>query len=163
MAIDNDWSKWDSKVSPEMLEKLDNIEDGQIEYERVPPGTYEVVPEKIEMKTAKNSGNPMVSFWFKVVSEGDQKGRYLFANFVLHNDYGIYKCRKFLQGLDPECTSKFESYTQWAGLIDTYNEILSGNYSFVIEYSLNNKGFNEYKITQGAGDVPDGYTFQRDN
>jgi hypothetical protein len=51
----------------------------------LPDGTYNCVLAKAEVKTAKKSGDPMVSLGFQVVA-GPDKGRWVWKNSVICGD-----------------------------------------------------------------------------
>ena len=80
-----DFSKFDAKVDLEGLQKdvkeaEKNGYDG--DYPEVPKGKYEVKFEKIEMKTTKKDGRPMLSVMARIL-EGDFKKQCVFMNRVL--------------------------------------------------------------------------------
>lgn len=138
------WAEFDRHVDLEGLKSdIANSSAGNSDYKEVEHGTYEVSIEKMELKKSK-SGNPMLSIWFKIL-EGPFKNQLIFYNQVVSNGFGIHMANEFLRSLklgDVE----FESYGQYAELIERFNEAAPGN-EYALEYGKNAKGFNTYKIT----------------
>ena len=69
------FSRWDKEIDTEGLQN-DIAEaatnGGNGTYKEVPHGNYEVAVQQMELKASKK-GDPMVSIWFKIVSDGDYK------------------------------------------------------------------------------------------
>lgn len=142
MAID--FSKFDKKVDLEGLKK--DIEDSSNnDFKEVPCGSYEVAITKLELTESKK-GNPMLSCWMKVVSDGEFKNSLIFMNQVVTSGFQIHICDEFLRSLGTDVEVEFESYSQYADMILDIFEKIEGNF----EYGLvlgENKGFKTYKIT----------------
>ena len=81
----NMFDKWDEAIDIEGIKK-DIAEavanGGQGNYKEVPHGNYEVAVQQMELKASKK-GDPMVSIWFKIVSDGEYKGSMIFYNQVI--------------------------------------------------------------------------------
>ena len=114
-------------------------------YVEVPVGTYEVKLVKGEVKATKN-GDPMVSLWFEIIA-GDYKGQKIFFNQVITQGFQIHIVDDFLKSLDSDIDVQFEDYAQYNDMIMDVVEACDGVLEFALEYGVNNKGFNTYKIT----------------
>ena len=148
------FSKWDKAIDTEGLAK--DVEQaakdgGNRTYKEVPVGQYEVSVEQMELKASKK-GDPMVSIWFKIVSDGEYKGSMIFFNQVITQGFQIHNCNKILramvQEMDDAPEIAFETYSQYADLIMDIHEAVSGNYEFALNYGQNSKGFNTFEITE---------------
>lgn len=148
------FSKWDKAIDTEGLAK--DVEEaakdgGNRTYKEVPVGQYEVSVEQMELKASKK-GDPMVSIWFKIVSDGEYKGSMIFFNQVITQGFQIHNCNEILramvQEMDDAPEIAFETYSQYADLIMDIHEAVSGNYEFALNYGQNSKGFNTFEITE---------------
>ena len=148
------FSKWDKAIDTEGLAK--DVEQaakdgGNRTYKEVPVGQYEVSVEQMELKASKK-GDPMVSIWFKIVSDGEYKGSMIFLNQVITQGFQIHNCNEILramvQEMDDAPEIAFETYSQYADLIMDIHEAVSGNYEFALNYGQNSKGFNTFEITE---------------
>lgn len=148
------FSKWDKAIDTEGLAK--DVEEaakdgGNRTYKEVPVGQYEVSVEQMELKASKK-GDPMVSIWFKIVSDGEYKGSMIFFNQVITQGFQIHNCNEILramvQEMDDAPEIAFETYSQYANLIMDIHEAVSGNYEFALNYGQNSKGFNTFEITE---------------
>lgn len=148
------FSKWDKAIDTEGLAK--DVEEaakdgGNRTYKEVPVGQYEVSVEQMELKASKK-GDPMVSIWFKIVSDGEYKGSMIFFNQVITQGFQIHNCNEILramvQEMDDAPDVAFETYSQYADLIMDIHEAVSGNYEFALNYGQNSKGFNTFEITE---------------
>lgn len=148
------FSKWDKAIDTEGLAK--DVEEaakdgGNRTYKEVPVGQYEVSVEQMELKASKK-GDPMVSIWFKIVSDGEYKGSMIFFNQVITQGFQIHNCNEILramvQEMDDAPDIAFETYSQYADLIMDIHEAVSGNYEFALNYGQNSKGFNTFEITE---------------
>lgn len=139
----------DDKIMDEVatLEKGGNVGGG--EYEEIPIGRYEVVPEKMEMKASK-AGNPMLTIWFRIV-EGTYNRQMIFANFTMNKSLGIHFAKEFIKSLgDMGVDVKFETFQQWVnGVVEPISEIVNGQFSYIMEYGENKNKFKTYKIEDG--------------
>ena len=144
---ENIFEKWNKAVD---LNGLKNDIEGASQnkggnYVEVPVGTYEVKLVKGEVKATKN-GDPMVSLWFEIIA-GDYKGQKIFFNQVITQGFQIHIVDDFLKSLDSDIDVHFEDYAQYNDMIMDIVEACDGNLEFALEYGVNNKGFNTYKIT----------------
>lgn len=164
MSEEFDFSQFDMNVSPETLDAIAKAESGHTEYEEIPDGEYEVIPERIQQKLTKKDSKPMVSIRFRIMSDGAYKNRLMFANYVFIkkdgtiNTYAIHKCKKLVSSLDPEFTAGFESFTQWADCMKVEDYAVCGNAFYILTKKTDSKGFTEYTIGEDMYQVPDGYT-----
>ena len=150
------FSKWDNAIDTEGLQK--DVADaaangGSGNYKEVPHGNYEVAVQQMELKASKK-GDPMVSIWFKVVSDGDAKGGLIFYNQVITQGFQIHIANEMLRAMVAECEDapviEFKTYKQYAELIMDVFEAVADNYEFALKYTANpkNKDFSNYEITE---------------
>lgn len=151
------FDKWDKEFDIEGLQKdLDEAEKngGSGTYKEVPPDTYEVSVDKMELTESKK-GDPMVSIWFKIVA-GDFKNSRIFYNQVLKNNVGIHFNNELLRSMDLECVAAlgdrnsqiFRGYKQYSDLLmDAAEEIDANKLTFQLEYGEGKNGFHTYKIS----------------
>lgn len=156
-----DWTEFDSKLDNEVMEQLKDLESGKFsaEYEEVPVGKYEVVPEKIELTTSKK-GNPMTVVWLKIV-DGPYKGSLLFNNLVMKEKFGIHRAKEFIKSLDPSTPVKFESFTQWDIYLMGVREEVCCQASYVLNYTetkaKNGNVYKNFTIEDGPFELPESY------
>ena len=148
------FSKWDKAIDTEGLAK--DVEQaakdgGNRTYKEVPVGQYEVSVEQMELKASKK-GDPMVSIWFKIVSDGEYKGSMIFLNQVITQGFQIHSTNEILramvQEMDDAPDIEFVNYKQYADLLMDVHEAVSGNFEFALDYGQNSKGFNTFNITE---------------
>ena len=118
-------------------------------YVDVPVGTYEVKLTKAEVKPTKN-GDPMATLWFKVL-EGEYKGQTIFMNQVITQGFQLNIMNEFLRSMDTGVEIEFVDYAQYNDLLMDVVEACDGKLEFALEYGVNNKGFNTYKINEIFG------------
>ena len=143
MAVD--FSKFDKQMDLEGLKK-DIADSASNDFKEVPNGTYEVAITKLELTESKK-GNPMLSCWMKVVSDGEYKGSLIFMNQVVTSGFQIHICDEFLRSLGTDVDVSFESYSQYADMILDIFEKIDGNFEYGLELGETNKGFKTYEIT----------------
>lgn len=150
------FSKWDSAIDTEGLQK--DVADaaangGSGNYKEVPHGNYEVAVQQMELKASKK-GDPMVSIWFKVVSDGDAKGGLIFYNQVVTQGFQIHMVNEMLRTMTSEMSDapvvEFKTYKQFSELLMDIYEAVADNYEFALKYTANakNKDFSNYEITE---------------
>lgn len=140
------WTKFDQNVDVEGLKKdVKEVEKNKIEFKEVPEGHYEVKISKIELTQSK-TGRPMVSFWMQIL-EGPYKGQYIFWNQVVDIGFGLHKVNEFLRSLDSGLEVQFENFTQYGNLLMDIHEAIDGKLEYGLKYSKNNKGYDEFEIT----------------
>lgn len=150
------FSKWDKEIDIEGLQK--DIEDaaengGQGNFKEVPHGNYEVAINQMELKASKK-GDPMVSIWFKVVSEGEYKGSLIFYNQVVTQGFQIHMVNEMLRKMCEEIPDapviEFKTYKQYSELLMDIYEAVADNFEYALKYAANkkNKDFSTYEITE---------------
>ena len=149
-----DFEKFDAMVDLEGLKAdIAAASDGSNSGERkeVPHGTYEVAIEKLELTTTKTSGKPMVTCWFRVLSEGEYLGQMIFMNQVVSQGFQIHLANEFLKSIAdapdaPKVT--FESFSQYAQLIMDIAEYIDGRFEYALHYGENTKGYDTFEIEE---------------
>lgn len=140
------WAKFDQMVDTEGLKKdVKEVAENKIDYKEVPEGRYEVKIEKIELRQSK-TGRPMVTFWFRIL-EGEYENQYIFWNQVVDMGFGLHKVNEFLRSLDSGLEVQFENFTQYGQLLMDIHEKIDGRLEYGLKYSKNNKGYDEFEIT----------------
>lgn len=145
MAVD--FGKFDKTIDiAGLTEDLKNIEEtGGSEFDEVPVGNYDVKVQKMEL-TASKKGDPMVSIWFKILA-GEHKNSIIFMNQLVTQAFQIHMVNELLRSMDTDVNVEFKSYKQFADMIADVYEAVDGKLEFALEYRVNNKGYNSYKIT----------------
>lgn len=148
------FDKWDKSIDTAGLAA--DIEEaaangGQGTFKDVDPGQYEVAVNKMELKASK-AGDPMVSIWFKIVSDGEFKGQLIFMNQVILQGFQVHIVNELLKSLVTEATDppvvEFKNYKQYANLILDIQEVITDNFEYALDYGKNSKGYNTFKITE---------------
>lgn len=144
----NIFEQWNTKIDVKGLQEdiKKAAENGSIEFQEIPPGTYEVAVEKMELKASKK-GEPMLSIWFNIVGN-KFKGQKIFYNQMLTTGFGIHIANEMLRSLDSGINITFEDYVQYNELIQDVFEEINDRLEYALEYGKNDKGFNTYKITE---------------
>ena len=145
MAVD--FGKFDKTIDiAGLTEDLKNIEEtGGSEFDEVPVGNYDVKVQKMELTTSKK-GDPMVSIWFKILA-GEHKNSIIFMNQLVTQAFQIHMVNELLRSMDTDVNVEFKSYKQFADMIADVYEAVDGKLEFALDYRVNNKGYNSYKIT----------------
>lgn len=113
----NIWDKFDQTIDTAGLaEDVKTAAENGGSYKEVPFGEYEVAIDKLEL-TASKVGDPMVSVWFKIVSEGEYKGSRIFMNQVVKQGFQIHIVNEFLRSLDSGIDITFDTYKQYGNLL----------------------------------------------
>lgn len=150
----NIFDKWDNSIDTKGL--VEDVKQAAIDgenrtYKEVEPGEYEVSVEQMEVK-ASSKGDPMVSIWFKIVSDGEFKNSIIFMNQVITQGFQVHIVNKLLRAIVSECDDapeiEFKSYKEYAELIMDVHEAISGNFEYALKYGQNKKGFNTFEITE---------------
>ncbi len=148
---ENIFEKWNKTIDIEGLRKdvesASNNTGGN--YVEVPANdTYEVKLVKAEVRPTKTSGDPMATLQFKVQA-GDYTGNSIFMNQVITQGFQIDILDDFLKSLDTGVDVEFIDYAQYNDmLMDIVEACEEQNLSFALEYGVNNKGYNTYKIKE---------------
>lgn len=163
MGNNNIFDKWDQSIDNEGLQNdvAEAAQNGSGNFEEVPHGTYEVAIKQMELKPSKK-GDPMVSIWFKVVSDNHKNG-IIFFNQVVTQGFQIHivnemlrklvseagrKGDKIVEQLDAWFTSKSEKFTYggYKELILDVFEITDG-FEYGLKYTKGKNDFSNYEIT----------------
>lgn len=133
---------YDSKA---MKEEVKEAAEKAKDFEDLKPGTYPVYIKSMELKATKNN-EPMMAVQLKV-SDGDHKNKMLFANFMLTKPFFIHKANEFLRSLGSDVAVEFDSYGQYADVIDdVYKWTEEHEADYDVEYSLRDGKYSEYKV-----------------
>ena len=149
----NIFDKWDKEIDTEGLAKdvKEAAENGTGDYKEVPPGDYEVAVHQMELKASKK-GDPMVSIWFKIVSEGEYKGSMIFFNQVITQGFQVHivneMLRMMVSGMADAPVIEFVSYKQYSNLIMDIFEAVNENFEYALAYKKGKKDFSTYEITE---------------
>lgn len=149
MSKNNVWDKFDKSVDTEGLahDVKEAAENGSGNYKEVPHGLYEVSVEKMELTESKK-GDPMVTIWFKIVSEGEYKGSLIFFNQVITQGFQIHIVNELLRAMDTDISIEFVTYSQYGNMLMDVFEEINGNLEFALKYSKGKKDFSTYEITE---------------
>lgn len=149
MSKNNIWDKFDKTVDTEGLAQdvKEAAENGVGNYKEVPHGTYEVSVEKMELVESKK-GDPMVTIWFKIVSDGEYKGSLIFFNQVVNQGFQIHIVNDLIRSMDVDVDTDFVSYNQYGNMLMDAFEQINGNLEFALKYGEGKKGFSTYEITE---------------
>lgn len=129
MAID--FSKFDTEENLKQIREDANKAFDR-EFDKIPPGVYEVALSKLELTESKK-GNLMVVVWYTILS-GDYKNQKLFQNQVVNDGEKLNIFKPLLKKLsDDEIDVTFTSYAKYAELLDEVMEFSGENN---LEYSL---------------------------
>jgi hypothetical protein len=113
----------------------------------VPDGQYECKVEKMEMKESK-TGNPMISIWFRILA-GDFKNSVLFINQTIHTGFGLHTAKKTLSDMDTGLPVDFQSFAQFAGLIESVKEAIeTQKLEYAVKYTTTKNDFKNFEITE---------------
>ena len=149
----NIFDKWDKEIDTEGLAKDTKAaaENGTGDFKEVPHGDYEVAVNQMELKASKK-GDPMVSIWFKIVSDGEFKGSMIFYNQVITQGFQVHIMNEFLRAMVTEMEDapviEFVSYKQYANLIMDIFEAVNENFEYALAYKKGKKDFSTYEITE---------------
>ena len=143
-----DFSKFDSMFDLDGLKNdIQAAAERNTERVEVPDGQYECKVEKMEMKESK-SGNPMVSIWFRIIA-GDFKNSILFMNQTIHTGFGLHTAKKMLSDMDTGLPIDFQSFSQFAGLIESVEEaIKTQQLEYAVKYTTTKNDFKNFEITE---------------
>ena len=142
------FEKWNSNVDLAGLQKdVKDAQDNKREYEEIPHGEYEVKVDKMELKSSKKKGDPMVSIWFTIL-EGKYKNSKLFLNQVITQGFQIHIVNELLKSMKTDIVIEFVDYKQYAELLlDVAEECDTNNLEFALKYE-DNKGYDKFTITE---------------
>lgn len=147
------FEKWGKEFNEEELAKdaAEVSQNNSGSYKQVPHGDYEVEVHQMELKES-SKGNPMVSIWFKIVSDGEFKGSMIFMNQVVTQNFQIHIVNDILRTMVSEMPDapvvEFKTYKQYANIIMDVFEAVNGNYEFALSYKKGKNDFSTYEITE---------------
>lgn len=147
------FSKWDEAIDTEGLvnDVKEASKNGTGSFKEVPHGEYEVAVHQMELKASK-AGDPMVSIWFKIVSDGEYKGSMIFFNQVITQGFQIHIANELLRAMTAECEDapvvEFKTYKQYSELLMDVFEAIDNNFEFALKYGKGKKDFSTYEITE---------------
>lgn len=146
--MSNLWEKFDREINVEALQAdiKEAAENGPT-FKKVPHGQYEVKIEKLELVATKETNNPMVTIWFKVI-DGEYKGSRIFMNQVVNQGFQIHIVNEFLRSLRSGIEIEFKNYSQYGQLLMDVHEAIDGKYEYALDYGQNNKGFDTFEIVE---------------
>nr|DAM28956.1 MAG TPA: Protein of unknown function (DUF669) [Bacteriophage sp.] len=149
------FSKWDKEIDIDGLNEdvKAAANGGGGNYKEVPHGNYEVAVQQMELKESKK-GKPMVSIWFKIVSDGEYKGSMIFYNQVIDNGTGLHINNEMLRKMVSEMGTdapviELKSFEQYSDLLMDIYEAVADNFEYGLKYTANkkNKDFSDFEIT----------------
>lgn len=150
----NIFDKWDKEIDTEGLanDVKEAAANGGGDFKEVPHGDYEVAVQQMELKASKK-GDPMVSIWFKIVSDGDFKGSMIFFNQVITQGFQVHIVNEMLRMMVSECADsvpdiEFKSYKQYGNLIMDIFEAINDNFEYALSYKKGKKDFSTYEIKE---------------
>ena len=121
------------------------------EMKKIPNGIYNVKILKMELVVSK--GDPMVSIWFKIVSDGDYKNSIIFMNQVITQGFQIHIVNELLRMMVSEMGTdapviEFKTFKQYGNLIMDVFEAIDNNFEFALDYKKGKGDFSKYEITE---------------
>lgn len=145
----NIWDEFDKNIDTDGLqEDIKNAAENGGNFKEVPPDTYEVSIEKLELVKSK-SGSPMVSCWMKILA-GEYKNSRMFLNQVITRGFQVHKCNEFIRqlvsGMENPLEIQFKTYKQYGNLLMDVMEEIDGNYEYAVKFTKNDKGYAEYTV-----------------
>ena len=148
----NIFDKWDKEIDTQGLANdVKEAAENGTEFKEVPHGDYEVAVQQMELKASKK-GDPMVSIWFKIVSDGEFKGSMIFFNQVITQGFQVHIVNELLRTMVSEMADapviEFVSYKQYANLIMDIFEAINENFEYALAYKKGKKDFSTYEITE---------------
>ena len=104
----------DFNEEDDLILNMDEI--SELKREALPAGTYDAKIDEVEFKRSSNN-NPMLSIRFALTAD-EYKGRKLFTNIVLNNEFGLGRLKNTLMRLLPTADlKKFNARTDGNMLI----------------------------------------------
>ena len=84
---------------------LDMESVAELKFEALPAGSYNARVDDVEFKRSAKNNHPMLAIKF-VLTDEEFKGRKLFTNLVLNNEFGLGRLKNYLLRLLPEINMK---------------------------------------------------------
>jgi hypothetical protein len=112
----------------ELPQDMADVEAGG-NFELIPPGTYSLEVDNIEIKTGKTSGEPYMNLTYKIVDDEDYAGRVIFDIITLKAT-ALWKLKQFslATGIDIACEFDTEDFfkAEFDAVIDVEKGGLKG-------------------------------------
>lgn len=144
----NIWEKFDEEIDIEGLQAdIKEAAENGLTFKKVPHGQYEVKIEKMELVATKETNNPMVTIWFRIV-DGEYERSMIFMNQVVNQGFQIHIVNEFLRSLESGVEIEFKNYSQYGQLLMDVHEAIDGKYEYALVYGQNNKGFDTFEILE---------------
>ena len=144
----NIWDLFDKAIDTEGLAAdIKEAAENGASFKDVAHGEYEVKVDKLELVASK-AGDPMVTIWFKVVSDGEFKGCRIFFNQVVKQGFQFHIVNELIRAMGTDIQPEFVSYKQYGNMLMDVFEAIDGNVEFALNYSEGKKGFSNYEITE---------------
>lgn len=141
------FEKWNNQIDTKSLaEEVKEVGKNDVDYPEIPHGEYIVKIDKMELKESKNTGNPMLSVWFKIV-DGEFKDKFIFMNQVINQPFQIHLANNFLKRLDSGLEVEFKDYEQYNNLILDIHEEINGKLEYLLKYG-ERRGYNTFEILE---------------
>lgn len=80
---------------------LEGTSDELPKFEPIPPGVYDAIVENVEFGPSQNSGNPMLTWQFRI-TQSPYENRTLFFWTVLNKEFGIRMLKRILTRIAPD-------------------------------------------------------------
>lgn len=146
--MNNIWEKFDSMMDLDGLKQdIKAAAERNTERVEVPDGQYECRVEKLEIGESK-SGNPKISIWFRIIA-GDFNNSMLFMNQTIHTGFGLHTAKKILADMDTGLPIDFQSFAQFAGLIESVGEaIKTQKLEYAVKYTTTKNDFKNFEIVE---------------
>lgn len=147
------FAKYMNQFNTDEIEKSkEEIQQNSNEYQEVPVGKYVVKVDQISCGHSKNSGNPMVTIWFKII-EGKYANSLIFYNGVFYQDFMRHNVAKLLSSLldNPKTEAmvnlilKSSDVTEINDFCLDVHEEINGKLEYLLDYG-EKKGYKTYKI-----------------
>ena len=140
------WEKFNKTVDIEGLKQdLQEVGENTFEFREVPPGTYEISINKMELTESKNN-RPMLTVWMRILA-GEYENQMIFYNQVVDNGFGLHNANEFLRALESGIDIEFKDFEQYNDLILDVHEAIDEKLEYALKYGKNKKGFNTFEIT----------------
>lgn len=148
--INNGFCYLDNNKELTNLNQFDSVNKKEQEYsndkqewDNVQVGKYLVSIDKVKIEKNKNDKD-MLKIRFKIIDDTIYKNRFLYMNQIITKGYATHIIKSFLRDLLDEDIE----FNEVSELKDKLDNILNkvNNYYYNINYSINYKGFSDFKI-----------------
>lgn len=100
-AIDLEGTNNGDSADSNLVLDLDGVSSELPKFEAMPPGVYDAIIENVEYGNSQSSGNPMLTFQFRITDERFNN-RMMFYHTVLNADSGLSRLKRLLVRVAPE-------------------------------------------------------------